>query len=203
LYFPITLNVEGKEVAVIGGGEVALRKVKSLLAYGSKITVISPELAEGFKDICNEITYVKELYSETLIRDADIVIAATSSREINREIGKFCKSQRILCNIADDSLLSDFIIPSTIKRGDLLISISTSGKSPSLAGKIKRELEEIYTEEYAEYVHLLGELRGLVLSKYTEPVLKKEILNSLANLSLDELRIRRDECEGCDRIEGE
>jgi hydroxymethylbilane synthase len=84
-----------EKIAVIGGGEVALRKVKSLLAYGSKITVISPELAEGFKDICDEITYVKELYSDVLVRDADIVIAATSSREINREIGELCKMLKL------------------------------------------------------------------------------------------------------------
>ncbi|MDP4089880.1 MAG: bifunctional precorrin-2 dehydrogenase/sirohydrochlorin ferrochelatase [Bacillota bacterium] len=203
MFFPVMLNIEDKKIVVVGGGAVALRKVKALLAYGAGITVISPTFTEGFDEIWNEVQPIQALYREELIEDADIVIAATSSRQVNKNIREHCRKNMILCNTADDGEGSDFTVPSTLKRGGLVISVSTSGKSPALARKIKDQLEQLFTEEYGERLELLGVLRGLVLEKCSDEALKRCILNELTDMSIEELMERRNRYEACDRIQRE
>jgi precorrin-2 dehydrogenase/sirohydrochlorin ferrochelatase len=194
------INIKDKIISVVGGGAVALRKVNTLLQYKASIKVISPEFVEDFKCISDKVTLIKEYYSEALISDSFIVVAATSSREINKSIAEFCRESKILCNIADDLELSDFIVPSSIKRGDLVISVSTNGKSPALASKIKKELEEKYGEDYETYINILGDIRVLLQEKCHDVSLRKKILNEILYLSYEELLIRRDELEGCSRV---
>jgi precorrin-2 dehydrogenase/sirohydrochlorin ferrochelatase len=186
--YPIMLNLKDKLVSVVGGGEVALRKVNTLLEADANIQVVSPELVDGFSMLAHKITIIKSNYEERLIRSSYLVIAATSSKEANKSIAEFCRNKRILCNIVDDIELSDFIVPSSIKRGSLIISVSTLGKSPALASKIRKELEEKYTEEYEEYVELLGSIRRLLLERCSDIRERKRILREAIDLSIDELR---------------
>lgn len=200
MFYPIILNIDNRLVTVFGAGEVAFRKVNNLLDYDVKIRVIAPKINNKFLTIKNRIEIIYDYYSEKYIKDSFIVIAATSDFNINKKIGLDCKKHRILCNIIDNRELSDFLTTSTVSRGSLKISISTLGKSPSLSSKIKKELEELYPQEYKEYVDLLGEIRKLVLKKCDDIRKRKAILNEIVNLNLDDLKSRRKEYENCSRI---
>lgn len=186
--YPIMIDLMGKEITVIGGGKIAYRKVNNFLKFGYEVTVVSREFIEDFKKIENKIKIIKDEYSEKYIKDSFIVVAATNNKKVNESIGMFCRSNNKLVNVIDDQKLSNFIVPSCVKRGDLVISISTGGKSPSLASKIRKDLEIQYDESYEEYLILLGELRVQILEKYNNPSIRKDLLNKIINLNYDELK---------------
>lgn len=198
--YPIMLKIEDKIVSVVGGGEVALRKVLTLLKYKTEVRVISPEFILDFEYISDKVKLIKENYSDGLIKGSFLVVAATSSKDVNKSIASFCKENNILCNVVDDPEISDFLVPSSIKRGSLVISVSTSGKSPALASKIRKELEEMYPGDYEEYVDLLGEIREVLQQKCLEISLRKKILKELLKLNYKELVIWRDELEDSGRF---
>lgn len=186
--YPIMIDLKGKEITVIGGGKIAYRKVNNFLKFGYEVTVVSREFIEDFKKIENKIKIIKDEYSEKYIKDSFIVVAATNNKKVNESIGMFCRSNNKLVNVIDDQKLSNFIVPSCVKRGDLVISISTGGKSPSLASKIRKDLEIQYDDSYEEYLILLGELREQILEKYNNPSIRKDLLNKIINLNYDELK---------------
>lgn len=186
--YPIMINLDGKEVTVIGGGKIAYRKVKNFIDFGYKVKVISIDFIEKFKDIENSIDLIKDEYKEEYIENSFIVVAATNNRDINKSIGMYCAKKNKLVNVVDDPKLSSYIVPSTVKRGDLIIGVSTSGKSPSLASKIRKDLERVYDDSYEEYIQILGELRCKILKKYDDPVKKKQLLNEIINLNIEELK---------------
>lgn len=194
------LNLRNKKAAVIGGGNVGLRKVQALLGYGADIQVISPFFIEGFGQIANEIQMIRKEYEDHLIVDCDLVIAASSSRETNEKVGAFCRANRILCNIADDPKSSDFMVPSSFRRGSLVLSVSTEGKSPGLAAKIRKDLAERYPPEYEEYVDILGEIREELLIKIKDEAEKKNILRKIIEMDIEELKRWRMENEDYRRI---
>lgn len=186
--YPIMIDLMGKEITVIGGGKIAYRKVNNFLKFGYEVTVVSREFIEDFKKIENKIKIIKDEYSEKYIKDSFIVVAATNNKKVNESIGMFCRTNNKLVNVIDDQNLSNFIVPSCVKRGDLVISISTGGKSPSLASKIRKDLEIQYDDGYEEYLILLGELREQILEKYNNPSIRKDLLNKIINLNYDELK---------------
>lgn len=186
--YPVMIDLMGKEITVIGGGKIAYRKVNNFLKFGYEVTVVSREFIEDFKKIENKIKIIKDEYSEKYIKDSFIVVAATNNKKVNESIGMFCRSNNKLVNVIDDQKLSNFIVPSCVKRGDLVISISTGGKSPSLASKIRKDLEIQYDDSYEEYLILLGELRVQILEKYNNPSIRKDLLNKIINLNYDELK---------------
>ncbi|KYH28144.1 MULTISPECIES: precorrin-2 dehydrogenase/sirohydrochlorin ferrochelatase family protein [Clostridium] len=192
MYYPLMIDIGDKLIAVIGGGKVALRKVKKLLEFQGKVRVVSPQLLDEFKELknrfCGKLEIIEDKFKEDYIKDAFLVIGATDRAEINKDISNYCRKNNILCNIVDDIEFSDFIVPSSIKRGSLVISISTMGKSPSLAAKIKKDLEKAYSEEYEEYVDLLGEARRLILKNYNDDVEKREMLKDIINMPIEELK---------------
>lgn len=188
MYYPIMVNIEDKRITVVGGGKVAYRKAKNFISFGYKVEVIAPNIIKEFKNIENKIILTNDFYKEDYIKNSFIVVASTDDKDLNEQIGLYCKENNILCNIVDNPSLSSYIVPSVVKRGDLIISISTGGKSPSLSAKIKNDLEEQYNDDYEEYVNLLGSTRNKVLEKYEDKVEKRKILNSLISMNLEELR---------------
>lgn len=186
--YPIMIDLKGKEITVIGGGKIAYRKVNNFLKFGYEVTVVSREFIEDFKKIENKIKIIKDEYSEKYIKDSFIVVAATNNKKVNESISMFCRTNNKLVNVIDNQKLSNFIVPSCVKRGDLVISISTGGKSPSLASKIRKDLEIQYDDSYEEYLILLGELREQILEKYNNPSIRKDLLNKIINLNYDELK---------------
>jgi precorrin-2 dehydrogenase/sirohydrochlorin ferrochelatase len=160
-YYPIFLNIKDRRCIVIGGGQVALRKVKTLLEYGATVVVISPELCTELAKLAKsrEIHAIRRHYKTGDLEEAIVAIAATDSSEINQEVAREARSRGILTNVVDVPETSDFILPSYLRRGDVTIAISTSGRSPALARKIRTRLEKEFGDEYASLALLIDEVR--------------------------------------------
>lgn len=141
MLYPINLKLDELDVVIIGGGEVAYRKCKNFLEFNKNVTIVSKQILNKFYDLKGNIKIIKDDYKEIYIKDASVIIAATNNRELNMEIGLYCRAKNKLVNVVDNIEISNFTVPSYIKRGDLLISVSTGGKSPSLSSKVKKKLK--------------------------------------------------------------
>ena len=188
-YYPVYLNLEGKKCVVVGGGEVAWRKVETLLAAGAKVCLVSPEITPGIDELvkAGRLVHIRREYRTGDQGGAFLVIGATDNEDINRQVAEDAKKNDILVNIVDAPRLCNFIVPSKVERGDLIISISTGGKSPALAKKIRWQLEGLYGEEYAEYIALLGKCREQVLQQIPDITQRRRIFQALVDSDLIEL----------------
>jgi siroheme synthase-like protein len=166
-YLPAFLDIHGKKCIVVGGGKVALRKVKMLLDCGANVTVISPTLHPDLTQLVNKkaLHRISREYKSGDLEDVVIVIAATDVKEINDKVADEAKRLGALVNVVDDPEPSDFIIPSFFRRKDLAIAASTSGRSPALARKIRTILEQQFGKEYASLLSLIGEVRSTLKRK--------------------------------------
>ena len=146
----------------MGGGQVALRKVKVLLEHKATVEVISPTLCPELQRLARSgaIKVLQRNYQTGDLKSVFMVIAATGETDINKNIAEAARMQMILINVADDPEQSDFIAPSYLRRGNLTIAVSTAGKSPALAQKIRAKLEESVGEEYNSLTNLIGEVRS-------------------------------------------
>lgn len=187
MYFPFMMDIGDKPIVVVGGGTVALRKCELFLRFGAEIKVIAPQICEELEQMSG-IQIVRQPCDTAQLDDAFAVIAATDDREVNRTISDYCRTHRIPVNVVDDPALCSFIVPATVQRGDLTLAISTAGKSPSLAAKIRQELEAEYGVEYGKRLDLLGELRRRVLESDMTPKARRTLLKQAAELELEELR---------------
>lgn len=188
MYYPINLKIDDMKVVIVGGGKIAYRKCTNFLAFSKKVVIISKDFIDEFENIKDEVEIIENDYDEKYIKDAFVVVAATNNKNVNHEIGIYCRQHGKLVNVVDDSSLSNFAVPSFVKRGDLLLSISTGGKSPSLSAKIRQDLEKIYDEDYEEYVNLLGEARQKIIRDVEDVNERKIKLNSLLNLTIEDLK---------------
>ena len=161
-YYPIVLNLRDKRCIVVGGGLVAERKVKAFLECGASVYVISPDLSPGLCDLADkeQIEVMPRTYRTGDLKDAVLAVAATDDPEVNSRVSGEGQRIGVLVNVVDEPEKSSFIVPSILRRGDLLIAVSTSGRSPALARKIREHLEERYSVEYAALVVLVSEVRA-------------------------------------------
>ncbi len=166
-YYPVFLNIRGKECVVVGGGQVALRKVEALLGAGADVKVISPDLCPELDRLAETeaISVEKRLFQPGDLEGALITVAATDDNNINLEVTKEARGKGVLVNAVDDPGNSDFIVPSCLRRGDITIAVSTAGRSPALARKIRLRLEEDLGSEYAPLVQLIDEVRREINSQ--------------------------------------
>lgn len=174
--YPVSLNLKNKKCVVIGGGSVAERKIKSLVNASADTLVISPRITKNIEELYNEkkISWIKAEYTKALIQNCFLVIAATDNRLVNKTISKHCETNNTLVNVIDSVDDSNFIVNATMKQGDLIISVSTSGKSPALARKIKEELTLKYGAEYGVLLGILGEIRDEAKKQISDDNLRKE-----------------------------
>lgn len=166
-YFPVNLDIAGRKCLVIGGGRVAARKVVALLACGGKVLVISPELAPELLELrqTEQIKWHQREYRQGDLRGAFLVIAATDDERVQADVVLEAEKNGQLLNVADVPHRCNFILPATVRRQDLTISISTAGKSPALASKLRRELAEKIGPEYGTLTEIMGLLRAEILSQ--------------------------------------
>ncbi|WP_071460697.1 precorrin-2 dehydrogenase/sirohydrochlorin ferrochelatase family protein [Bacillus massilinigeriensis] len=164
MYYPVMLNLQERNVAVVGGGQVAERKISWLLEAGAKILVISPEATTVIKEWskAGKICWHQKTFSGEDIVHAFLVFACTDSMEVNRKVLSACRKDQLLC-MSGEAKAGDFIVPSVLNRGRLQLAVSTSGASPSLSKKIIRELGTMYEEAYGAYVEFLYEARRKIL----------------------------------------
>jgi siroheme synthase-like protein len=167
IYYPILINLRGRRCVVIGGGKVALRKVKMLLDCGANVSVISPKPHPDIAKLSKEraIHLIQRDYEAQDLKGAVIAIACTDVKEVNCKVADEAREGGALVNVADDPKPSDFIIPSFFRRGDLTVAVSTAGMSPALARKIRTKLEKSFGEEYASLLSLIGEVRSTIKEK--------------------------------------
>jgi precorrin-2 dehydrogenase/sirohydrochlorin ferrochelatase len=165
-FYPICLDLEGKTCVVVGGGRVAERKVLGLLSCSAQVSVISPELTEELLCLQNEgiIKWINREYRPGDLEQAFLVIAATDDEETQKQVYEEAAKHNRLLNVADVPRRCNFILPATLRQGDLTISISTAGKSPALAGKLRMELEKRFGKEYRVLVDILGAIRPVILA---------------------------------------
>ena len=161
-YYPICLDVYGKRCVVVGGGTVALRKVKTLLEHGAIVEVVSHNLCPELSELAraNIIKAHPKDYEPQDIEDTFLVIAATDEEDTNKEIADEARRHKTLVNVVDRQGSSDFIVPSYFRRGALTIAISTNGASPALSRKLRTRLEQSFGEEYTHLTDLIREVRS-------------------------------------------
>jgi precorrin-2 dehydrogenase/sirohydrochlorin ferrochelatase len=196
-YYPIFLDLKDQNVLVVGGGKVAERKILNLLRYGCRIHVVSPDLTSQLEKLVTEkkIQHIPEQSLNQAMNKAFIVIAATDDPAVNGQIASRAKDKGLLVNAVDQPRDCNFIMPSIVKSGGLQIAISTGGKSPALAKKIRKELQALYGSEYGSLVELLGMLREEVLARTDPSSENKPLFENLVNSDLLEL-IRKGDIDG-------
>lgn len=184
--YPVNLRLAGKKCVVVGGGEVASRKVASLLECGAKVTLISPAVVPGLAELIdqNKIECLCRPYQPGDLAGAFLVIGATDDEQVNRQVASEAQEQGILVNAVDDPPYCSFYVPAVIRRGPLCISISTTGTSPWLARKLREELAEQYGPEYGVLLEIMGEARAEVLRRVADPGLRRRIFKELGELEL-------------------
>lgn len=194
-YYPIFVNLENKPCLVVGAGGVGKRKATSLVEAGaSPVTIIDTQPMS--MDMQPILESGKVMFECREFRDVDLdgqflVIACTSSENVNSQIAEGCAKRGILCNIADQPEAGSFIVPSSVHRGDLTLAVSTSGKSPAMTKLIRRELQEQFGEEYAALLYIMGEIRPLMLSLELKTEDNTAVFRALAGSSLlDSLKER-------------
>jgi len=160
------LNITNKKCLVIGGGNVAYRKILSLLEFDGTVTAISPKFIKDIWELSknNRIELIERKYQKKDVQNYNLVIVATNDKMLNKEISKECIDNNIPVNVVDDKELSTFITPSVIRRGDLTISISTNGKSPLLSRRIREMLENVIVEEFGGLISELSSTRDKLKS---------------------------------------
>lgn len=200
-YYPINLDIQNRSCLVVGGGVVATRKVATLLQCGARVTVVSPETTDTLQSMVNSggITLIKRPYRAQDLEEMFLVIGATDNKVLNRQIYQDAEKSGRLCNIADQPDLCNFILPSIVNRGDLILAISTSGKSPAFAKKLRKDLEKVYGDEYVLFLQLMGAVREKLLSRTHAPEAHKVVFEQLIEKGLLD-RIRAEDKAGIDAL---
>lgn len=182
--YPVMLQLANQPVVVVGGGNVAERKVVGLLEANAAVTVVSPAVTEALKELAakEKICWKKKSFSADDLDGAFLVIAATNDRRVNEAVAQAAKPHQLI-NIADDHERSNFHVPSVVRRGKLTISVSTNGASPTLAKQIRDEIANVYDEEYARYVDFLFACRRYILQHIDDPSIRRPLLKTIATES--------------------
>lgn len=184
-YFPLFIDVEQKDVLVVGSGTVAIHKIEKLLPYGARITAIAPFFDSRFDSLPVK-KIQKEIQSEDITSSFLFVIAATGDGTLNQTISRICQKRRIFVNVVDDKELCTFLFPSLVRQGEIVCGITSSGNSPLLSQKIRKEIET-HIPAYVNDINVrMGELRVVV--KERVPANKRKIVFSriLERLIFDE-----------------
>jgi precorrin-2 dehydrogenase/sirohydrochlorin ferrochelatase len=200
-YFPVFLDLQGKSCVVVGGGRVAERKVKSLLDSGARVKVISPKLTGPLARLKSreKIVHYPRAYRAKDLREAFLTIAATDDRAVNERVFQEATENCIPVNVVDDPAHSSFIVPSLVKKKELVVAISTSGRSPALARMLRQKLEKEIGPEYGRFLRLLGAVRKKVISqglgqrrnqKVFRTLVKEDLLSLIKEKDFRELNRR-------------
>jgi precorrin-2 dehydrogenase/sirohydrochlorin ferrochelatase len=178
--YPMMANLSGKRCLVVGGGQVAERKIRGLLPTGAEIAVVSPDCTAAIRSWAEEgmIALQSRRFAPEDVKGAAVVIAATDDSAVNFAVWEACEPWQWI-NVVDRPDLCSFHVPSVVERGSLQIAISTGGGNPGLAKKLRRQVEGWIGPEYAEYAAFLGEMRNRVLALPLDERRKRIMLERL------------------------
>lgn len=198
-YYPVFLDIAGKPAVVIGGGQVALRKVEGLLDAGAHVTVISPALHPDLEALvaAGRVRHIAREYSPGDLEGCLLAFVGTDDRSVNAAVAREGKQRGAWVNAVDDPANCDFIMPGIVRRGDIILAVSTSGGSPAMARKLREDLEQFLTEEYALMLDLVAQVRRELCDRgvKVEPevwnaALDAEVKRLLSQGHLDEAKQR-------------
>jgi len=192
-FYPISLDISNEKCVVVGGGDVAERKIIRLLECGARVVLVGKTITPGLRAMKDKetIEHVPDDYREEHIEGAFLVIGATDRNDVNERIYRDSRSRGILVNVVDEPARCNFIVPAIFRRKDLLIAISTGGKSPALARKLREKMEEKYGPEYGILLDIMGNLREKIIARGGTSAENKRTFESV--LDSDILRHIREE----------
>jgi precorrin-2 dehydrogenase/sirohydrochlorin ferrochelatase len=181
--FSMFLKLEGKRCLVVGAGKVGEPKIGGLVDTGASVHVIALVATDAVHGWArdNKITLELRAFVPEDLDGISLAVVATASRSVNETIYREAQQRGVLCNVVDVPEYCDFYYPAVVRRGDLQIAVSTSGQSPSLAQRIRQQLERQFGPGYARWLAELGATRKLVLASNLDPQRKRELLQSLAS----------------------
>ena len=181
--FPIMLKLQSKRCVVIGGGEIAAGKIGALLASGAEVAVIAPRATDSIQEQAREqkLAWTAREFTADDVNGAFLVVAATDSSSVNEAVFRACTERGVLCNVVDDPEHCDFYYPAVVRRGALQIAISTSGRSPALAHRLRVELEQQFGPEYADWLEHLGRERREILARTMPSDEQRRLLEQIAS----------------------
>lgn len=194
-YYPVYIQLQGQPCVVIGGGEVAEGKVEGLLAAGGRVTVIAPEITPRLAHLAQraQIDHLPRAYQPGDLAGAFIVISATDQPGINHQIWQEASADGQLVNVVDDTPHCTFIAPAILRKGDLTIAISTGGKAPALAVRLKERLQHQIGPEYERFLELAGELREQLARQVPDLERRRALWYELVDSDALDLLARGDE----------
>ena len=178
-YYPVMLDLSGQRCLVVGGGEVAVRKVKGLVEAGASVTVVAP-MIDGRLRQMGGLEVRERTFRTTDLHGMTLAIVATDDAVLNRTVARDARDLGVLVNVVDCPAMCTFILPATLRRGPVQVSVSTGGTSPSLARKLRDMLQESIGAEYGELAGLLGELRGEVMERVADGEVRARLFEQLS-----------------------
>lgn len=201
-YFPFFIELENKQCLVVGGGDVAYRKVQALLEFGVNINMVALEYCAGLLELCEQVNSKKQLtlnkkkFCEDDLNDVLFVIAATNNQQLNQQISQLCHDKNIMINVVDDKEKCSFYFPSLIKKGEVVIGISSGGNSPVLSKNLRKKIETTVPNYYADLNSQLGEIREYIKENIALESLRKQCFQEVFRRSEEKQRkLNQDELE--------
>ena len=194
-YYPVYLELKNQPCIVVGGGKLAEEKVVGLLAVHAKVTLISAKITAHLKQLVdeNQVTFIHRNYQKGDLADAFLVLCATDNPEINQQVWDEASAARKLVNVVDDIPHCNFIAPAIIRNGDLTVAISTSGRAPALAVRLKERWQKELGHEYADFLELAGHLREPLARNIPDFATRKKIWYEIVDSGILDILAQGDE----------
>jgi len=202
MFYPAFIDLENRAVLIVGGGIVAERKVETLLETGARITVVSPQITEQLQNLAHSmrITVRQRNFIPSDVDGVSLVISATGDATTQSEVASIAASKNILVNTVDKPELCSFIVPAILRRGDITIAISTSGKSPSLAAELRSRLDRILSDDIARTARVLGAVRQEVHQHFAGSDERKRVFDSIIGSGIIEWIAGYDDAAALERV---
>ncbi len=181
-FCPLNIDLKERACLVIGGGAVAERKVKVMLAYSAAVTVVSPAIGSYLSDLVKreKVGWIKDIYRPVYLKSRFMVICATDSAEVNRSAAEDCIERGVLVNSVSEPDMCTFFLPALLKKGPLTVTVSTAGSSPALSRRIRDQLDSVLGPEYEAYIRFLGVMRPQIIARITDKKARQSIFEYLA-----------------------
>jgi precorrin-2 dehydrogenase/sirohydrochlorin ferrochelatase len=206
-YFPMFVDMTERECLIVGGGNVAYRKVIVMLDFGAKVTVVAEDICDELRKLTiddiasedktgsytankeNRITFIKRRFERKDCDGMEMVIAATDDNTLNHEIAEYCKANDIMVNAVDQKADCSFIFPSYIKEKNLVAAFSSGGNSPVLTQYLKGKEQEVLTPFLGELNEYMGQIREKVIAQYDTEAERKRVFKEILCAAIDNGRI--------------
>jgi len=176
--YPIVLDLAGRRAVVVGGGRVALRKARALAEAGARVTAVAPQFLPAFAEDAH-IERIEAPYAAEHLEGAVLVIAATDEEAVNRRVADDARAAGVPVNVVDVPAECDFIVPAQVRRGDLVVAVTTGGAAPSLARRLRERLQEQFGPEWADYLKAVRAVREKILAEGRPPEVRRRLLERL------------------------